>query len=84
MQFQALFSPLQVGPIQIKNRIQITPHELQYMEGGLATDTLINYFVERAKGGVGLSELSQLMIKPSRQIGNTIAQGDFLYKIAPK
>jgi 2,4-dienoyl-CoA reductase-like NADH-dependent reductase (Old Yellow Enzyme family)/thioredoxin reductase len=65
MYFQALFSPLQIGPVQIKNRIQITPHELQYMEGGLATDILIDYFVERAKGGAGLLELSQLMIKPS-------------------
>src|ERR1700680_4658610 len=63
--FPSLFSPLQIGPIEIKNRIQITPHELQYMEGGLASDTLLNYFVERARGGVGLSELSQLMIKPA-------------------
>src|ERR1700730_3746474 len=63
--FQSLFSPLQIGPIEIKNRIQITPHELQYMENGLASDVLVNYFVERAKGGAGLSELSQLMIKPA-------------------
>ena len=63
--FESLFSPLEIGPVTIKNRIQITPHELQYMRDGLATSTLIDYFVERAKGGVGLAELSQLIIKPS-------------------
>lgn len=35
------------------------------MNNGLTTDTLINYFVERARGGAGLLELSQLMIKPA-------------------
>src|SRR5207245_10752085 len=65
MLFKSLFSPLQIGPTAIKNRIQITPHELQYMEDGFATGTLINYFVERAKGGAGLSELYQLMVKPA-------------------
>ncbi len=35
------------------------------MRDGIATDVLNDYFVERAKGGVGLSELSQLIIKPS-------------------
>ena len=63
--FEALFSPLDVGPVVIKNRIQITPHELQFMRDGLPTNVLNDYFVERAKGGVGLSELSQLIIKPA-------------------
>jgi len=63
--FESLFSPLEIGPVEIKNRIQITPHELQYMQNGLPTNVLHNYFVERAKGGVGLSELSQLIIKPA-------------------
>ncbi len=34
------------------------------MENGLSTEVVDHYFVERAKGGVGLMELSQLMIKP--------------------
>ncbi len=63
--FESLFSPLDIGPVEIRNRIQITPHELQYMRDGLPTNVLHDYFVERAKGGVGLSELSQLIIKPA-------------------
>jgi 2,4-dienoyl-CoA reductase-like NADH-dependent reductase (Old Yellow Enzyme family)/thioredoxin reductase len=62
--FETLFSPLEIGPITIKNRIQITPHELQYMNDGLSTETVVFYYAERAKGGVGLMEVSQLMIKP--------------------
>ncbi|MHB2036896.1 MAG: oxidoreductase, partial [Nitrososphaerales archaeon] len=58
-----LFSPLDLGPVTIKNRIQITPHEQQYFENGLPTDTLRNYYVERAKGGAGLLEVSQIYVK---------------------
>ncbi|MDG6998803.1 MAG: hypothetical protein JRN15_06790, partial [Nitrososphaerota archaeon] len=52
--FDKLFSPLNIGNVEIKNRIQITPHEQQYLENGLPTETMINYYVERARGGAGL------------------------------
>lgn len=61
--FERLFSPLNIGNVEIKNRIQITPHEQQYLENGLPTETMINYYVERAKGGAGLLEVSQIYIK---------------------
>jgi 2,4-dienoyl-CoA reductase-like NADH-dependent reductase (Old Yellow Enzyme family) len=63
--FDRLFAPLNIGPVEIKNRIQITPHEQQYLEDGLPSETMINYYLERAKGGAGLLEVSQLFIKPS-------------------
>lgn len=63
--FDNLFSPLAIGPIQIKNRIQVTPHEQQYLKDGLPTDTMIDYYLERAKGGTGLLEVSQLFIRAS-------------------
>ena len=61
--FDKLFSPLNIGNVEIKNRIQITPHEQQYLENGLPTETMINYYVERARGGAGLLEVSQVYIK---------------------
>lgn len=61
--FERLFSPLKIGSLEIKNRIQITPHEQQYLENGLPTDTMINYYLERAKGGAGLLEVSQVYVK---------------------
>jgi 2,4-dienoyl-CoA reductase-like NADH-dependent reductase (Old Yellow Enzyme family)/pyruvate/2-oxoglutarate dehydrogenase complex dihydrolipoamide dehydrogenase (E3) component len=63
--FERLFSPLQIGPVTIQNRIQVTPHELQYMEDGLVSDTMIDYYRARARGGAGLLELSQLAVKPA-------------------
>lgn len=61
--FEKLFSPIQIGNIEIKNRIQITPHEQQYLEDGRPSETMLNYYVERAKGGTGLLEVSQIYIK---------------------
>ena len=62
--FEKLFSPLQIGTVSIKNRIQVTPHELSYLSDGLVTDTMIEYYAERAKGGAALLEVSQLTTKP--------------------
>ncbi len=61
--FDRLFAPLEIGPVTIKNRIQSTPHEQQYLEDGLPSETMIQYYIERAKGGTGLLEVSQLFIK---------------------
>jgi len=62
--FERLFSPLQIGNLTIPNRIQVTPHELQYFDDGLVSDTLVDYYEERARGGAGLLEVSQLAVKP--------------------
>jgi 2,4-dienoyl-CoA reductase-like NADH-dependent reductase (Old Yellow Enzyme family)/thioredoxin reductase len=56
---------LDIGPVELKNRIQITPHEQQYLEDGLPSETMIQYYLERARGGTGLLEVSQLFIKAS-------------------
>lgn len=61
--FDALFSPLEVGPVTLKNRIEFPPHATESFENGLSTPTTLNYFVERAKGGVGFIHLSQLYTK---------------------
>ena len=60
--FESLFSPLDIGPVTIENRIQITPHEQQYFSNGLPTETLVRYYAERAEGGAGLLEVSQLYV----------------------
>jgi 2,4-dienoyl-CoA reductase-like NADH-dependent reductase (Old Yellow Enzyme family)/thioredoxin reductase len=61
--FEKLFSPIEIGPIRVKNRIQLPPHSLHYFENGLPTDTLLEYYLERARGGAGLLEVSQIYIK---------------------
>lgn len=55
MDYKSLFEPGQIGRMELKNRIVMAP-----MATGLPSDTggvtqwLIDYYVERAKGGVGL------------------------------
>jgi len=61
--FDKLFSPMDIGPVTIRNRIEFPPHATETFENGLSTATTLNYFVERAKGGVGLIHVSQLYVK---------------------
>ncbi|MCP5088083.1 MAG: FAD-dependent oxidoreductase [Rhodobacteraceae bacterium] len=52
--FPTLFSPLTVGPIQLKNRIFSTGHMTVMLENGLPSDAMVAYHAERAKGGASL------------------------------
>jgi len=61
--FEKLFSPIDIGQIRVKNRIQLPPHSLHYFENGLPSDALLEYYLERARGGAGLLEVSQIYIK---------------------
>ena len=53
--FTHLFAPGKIGKIEIKNRIIQAPMGTFSYDGeGIPSEETINYFVERAKGGVGL------------------------------
>jgi 2,4-dienoyl-CoA reductase-like NADH-dependent reductase (Old Yellow Enzyme family)/thioredoxin reductase len=52
--FPHLFSPLEVGPITLKNRIFSSGHDTVMVHRGEVTDQLIAYHRARAEGGVGL------------------------------
>lgn len=56
MQYNHLFSPIDIGPIHIKNRIFMSPMHPNLSESpnGHYTKRYIAYFQERAKNGVGL------------------------------
>lgn len=50
-----LFQPIEIAGLKIKNRIGMAPMHTKYAsESGEVTDKLREYFVERARGGVGL------------------------------
>lgn len=53
-EYPLLFSPLQIGPITLKNRIVNAPHQTGYAHDGRYTDQLIDYHRERARGGAAL------------------------------
>lgn len=55
-EFDALFQPLTIGPVSIKNRIAMAPMGVDYMvdaDGGL-NRRVVDYYLERARNGVGL------------------------------
>ena len=55
MNYDMLFSPMKIGNVEIKNRIVMAPMCMGFGQyNGCATETMMNYYEERAKGGVGL------------------------------
>ncbi|GLQ75646.1 oxidoreductase [Vibrio penaeicida] len=55
-QFDALFQPLNINNLTIRNRVVSTAHaEVYATEGGMTTERYVKYYEEKAKGGVGLS-----------------------------
>ena len=55
MEYNMLFSPMNIGNVEIKNRVVMAPMCMGFGQyNGCATETMMNYYEERAKGGVGL------------------------------
>ncbi|MEG1647010.1 MAG: hypothetical protein RR374_06565, partial [Clostridia bacterium] len=55
MQYKNLFLEGKIGNVTLKNRVVMSPMMLGFGTfNGTATEDLINYYEERAKGGVGL------------------------------
>ncbi len=55
MAYEKLLSPMKIGTITVKNRVVMTAAEMSMGDmDGCATEKLMAYYEERAKGGVGL------------------------------
>jgi 2,4-dienoyl-CoA reductase-like NADH-dependent reductase (Old Yellow Enzyme family) len=64
--FERLFSPLTIGPLTLKNRIVMAPHGMVFTAGyGSSVERVIDYHVERARGGAGLIVMSNFLFPPS-------------------
>jgi 2,4-dienoyl-CoA reductase-like NADH-dependent reductase (Old Yellow Enzyme family) len=64
-QFEHLFSPLEVGPVRLRNRIFLTPHATMFTSDArdnLPGETLARYCADRAKGGAALIEVSMAIV----------------------
>ena len=50
-----LFEPIKINDVHIKNRIVMSPMGLgRDTADGYVTDGLVDFYIERAKGGAGL------------------------------
>ncbi|MFQ5762585.1 MAG: FAD-dependent oxidoreductase [Candidatus Bathyarchaeia archaeon] len=78
-QFRMLFTPIELGPVKIRNRTYSPPHSLGYAEPVpgephilLPADRHADYFAERARGGIGLLIQESSPVHPS---------SDYLFQI---
>ena len=52
---QLLFTPIRIGPMEVKNRLVMAPMSANLSsESGHVTPSLVEFFAARARGGVGL------------------------------
>ena len=64
--YPRLFSPLTIGSITLRNRIVMAPHGVIFAGGyGPGADRVVDYHIERAKGGAGLLVMSNFLMLPS-------------------
>ena len=54
MKFVKLFEPCKLGKLEVPNRIVMPPITSQFPKAGLVTDQMVDFYAERARGGVGL------------------------------
>ena len=65
MAFDTLFSPFSIGSLKLKNRLVMPPMATNYASAeGFVTERQIDYYVERAKGGVGYLTVEHTGILP--------------------
>lgn len=55
--YERTLSPIQIGGVEVKNRIARTAHATMMAREGRITDQVIAYHLARAEGGVGLTIL---------------------------
>lgn len=56
--YEMLFSPMNIGPVEIKNRIIMAPMGTTLApDDNKINDRVINYYAERAKGGYGIVDV---------------------------
>jgi 2,4-dienoyl-CoA reductase-like NADH-dependent reductase (Old Yellow Enzyme family)/thioredoxin reductase len=73
--YRHLFSPLQVGPLTLANRVVFAAHLTNYARDGLPTEQHAAYYARRAAGGTGLVITEEHSIHPADQPYEKLIQG---------
>lgn len=61
-----LFEPIQVGPVELPNRICWSAHSTHFAKDGLPSDAQIDYYAERARGGAGWIVVGSTVVHKSQ------------------
>ncbi len=67
--FEHLFSPLDIGPLTVRNRVMQTAHVKLFTHNGIDSQRNLEYQVERAKGGAGLLITGNRLVHPTSTTG---------------
>jgi 2,4-dienoyl-CoA reductase-like NADH-dependent reductase (Old Yellow Enzyme family)/thioredoxin reductase len=79
---ERLFSPLRLGPIELRNRVVSTSHQTSLVHDHLPTGDLIAYHRARAAGGAGLIVVEATAVHPTGLLtAHTV--GGYLPEIVP-
>ncbi len=73
-QFQHLFTPLKIGSFTVRNRIVSTAHLTGFADRGLPSERHLNYWVSKAKGGIGLIVTEDQAVHPSAATDHFVIQ----------
>ena len=79
MEFPNLFSPIEINNMELKNRIVMTAMHLGYTPEGEVTDRLVDFYVARARGGVGLIIVGGCLIDEYGGMSSMICINDDRY-----
>ncbi|WP_227356590.1 FAD-dependent oxidoreductase [Haladaptatus salinisoli] len=74
--YEHLFEPTSIGNVELRNRLMMTGHTTNYARDTEITDTLVDYYVERGEGGIGLIVMAYLANHPSSVSGSAIRGWD--------
>ncbi len=77
IELKHLFSPVDLGPVRLRNRIYMSPHATMFTSDArdnLPGETLAYYCAERAKGGAALIEVSMAIV--GEEVGQTTTDTD--------
>lgn len=73
--YKRVFSPIQIGGVEVPNRIVRTAHATR-LSGKYVNEDLIAYHLARAKGGAGLSIIESTSVHPSSTFSLSAAEDD--------
>ena len=69
MKFEKMFSPIQIGPIEVKNRFVVPPMGNNFANtDGTMSDQSVAYYGARAKGGFGLITLEATVVHKEQRV----------------
>ena len=64
-QYPLLFSPIQLGPVRVRNRVVFSAHLTNFAEDNRPSEKLVAYYRERARGGAGLIITEEQSVHPA-------------------